>query len=98
MRGRRLAANILLDVRRVAEVAPVGRELRTQPLVPGEMIRNHVDIEEERPAAAFATDQFNRLAVIETVGLEIGRTEVLHVKVTRNTGRGLNARDPIKEP
>ena len=57
-RRHALAANVFLDIGRIAEITEVRRELGTQASVPREMIGDIVDVEEERPVAALALEQF----------------------------------------
>ena len=51
LRGHALTAQIFVDIGRVAEIAPVRRQLGPQPAVPGKVIGDRVDEEEQRPAA-----------------------------------------------
>ena len=76
LRRHPLASDILLYVRRIAEVMPVWREFGTQAGVPGEMIGDGVNVEKERPVAALALDDLDSLIEIETVGLEVRGAEV----------------------
>src|SRR5438105_13710680 len=49
-----LTANIFIDLRIIAGIAPLRRKRRAQALVPREMIGDRVNVEEERSTPALA--------------------------------------------
>src|SRR5438270_2290306 len=79
-----LTANIFIDRWIIAGIAPVGRQLGTQALVPREMIGHRVNVKEERSANALTFDNLNSLIEIKTIGLEVARAKVDHVQIARD--------------
>src|SRR5262245_63883099 len=87
LRGHALAAHVFVDIGRVAKVAPVRRQLGSQPAVPGKMIGDSIDIKEERPVPALARDNLFCLVEIEAVALEILSAKIGHVEIAADAGR-----------
>ena len=76
-----LTADVLLNIGRVAEVAPFRRQFGTQARIPWKMIGHGVDVKEKRPIAAFTRDDFERPVEVVTVSLEVTRAEVKHIQI-----------------
>src|ERR1035437_8844719 len=89
MRCHPLTTNVFINVRGIAEITPIQCKLGTQARVPGKMIGHGVNVEEERPIAALAFDNFGGLIEIKTISLEVTRAEVEHVQIARDAGRRL---------
>ena len=91
MGGHPLPANILLDIGRVAQIAPIRRKFGTQALVPREMIGDGIDINEKRAIAALALDKLGSSVEVKAIRLEITGAKVDHVQVVRDAGRRLES-------
>src|SRR5215211_6010423 len=95
-RRHSLAPNVLLHVGSIAKVAPIGRQLRAQPLVPRKMIGHCIHIEKQWPLAAFSLDQIDRPVIVETISFEAARSQVLNIQIMCDTGGRLKCARPEK--
>src|SRR5262249_57681421 len=86
LRAQRLSPYVFIDIRSIAERAPVRRDFRAIGEVPREMIGGRVDEQEQRTVAMFARDDVDRPVEVKTVALEPARTQVFHIEVAFDTG------------
>src|ERR1700693_2750391 len=99
MRAHRLAANVFIDPRRIAELAPVRRQFRLVDRRPRKMIGGDVDEYKQWPAVLFAGDRARGLVEIVAVGLYVvGRAEVRLIEEMTDARRGLEAARAEKFP
>src|SRR4051812_689890 len=81
-----LAAEIFVDVRPVAGIAPLRREIGAEAEVPREMVLRRIDQQEQRVLAALLRDRVRRLVEIERVRVEEFRAERGGVEKVLNAG------------
>src|SRR5690348_13806214 len=90
-RGHFLSANVFVDHLPVARIIPIRRQFRAQPLVPGEMVGDRIDVDEQRTMVSFAFDHVDSAVKIEAVAFEVARSQIPHVEIMRYAGRCLKA-------
>src|SRR5947209_3319049 len=83
-RRHTLTTDVLIYIRGIAEIAPTRGQFGTQTRIPGEMVGHGVNVEKKRSLAPLALHNVDGSIEIKTVSLEITRTEVDHVKITRD--------------
>src|SRR5262245_12179534 len=81
LRAERLPADVLVYVGRIAQTAPVWRELWPERRIPREMIGCGVDEQKQRAAPAFAGDDVGRLVKVKAVALESTGLHIFHVEI-----------------
>src|SRR5215218_2712677 len=84
-----LTAQIFVDVRPVAGIAPFAREIGAEAEIPREMVLRRIDQQEQRILAALLRDRVRRLVEIERVRVEEFRPERSGVEEILDAGRGL---------
>ena len=89
LRAHFLPAQIFVDLDVVAGIAPAGRQVRAIARVPGKMIGDGVNEQEERLSAALALHQAQGLVVKKMVGLDIARAHFLGIDHAPDAGRVL---------
>src|SRR5262249_47190158 len=85
LRTHRLPAQILIDIRAIAEIAPVGLQIGPVARVPGEMIGSRVHKEEHRRAGALPGDGAHREVKIMRVGL-LKAAQIFSIEEALDTG------------
>src|SRR6185369_12359506 len=90
LRAHRLPAQILIDIRAIAEVAPAGLQIGPIASVPGEMIGSRIDKEEHRRAGALPGDGAQRKVEIMGVGL-LKAAQILGIEEALDAGAGVEA-------
>src|SRR5215813_8303979 len=93
-----LPPDVFIDVRSIAKIAPSRRQLRAITEIPWEVVGSGIHEQKQRAVSAFARDDVGCLIEIEAVGLEPACSQVLHVEITIDAGRGLEAARAKKGP
>src|SRR5215470_14865259 len=91
LRAQCLPPYVFVDIRSVAECAPVRRDFRAISKVPREMVRSSVDEQEQGTIAMFARNDVGRLVEIKAVTLEPTRAQIFHIEVALDSGGRLKA-------
>src|SRR5262249_9140696 len=89
----RLPAQILIDIRAIAQVAPAGVQIRPKASVPGEMIGSRVDKEEYRRTGELPGNGAHREVKIVRVGL-LKAAQIFGIEEALDAGAGVEAARP----
>src|SRR4029077_20679479 len=89
LRAHRLAAQIFIDRRHIAEILPLRHQVGPIAMVPWEMICSEIDEEKHRPVSALFAYHACGGVEEEAVWLQIPGAEVVLIVEALHAGRGL---------
>ena len=88
-RAQLLTAQIFIDLERISGVDPIGQEIGTVAVIPGEVIDREIDEDEDRTPGPILRDHARGMVVEKDIGIGRAGAQRFGIEKMLDAGRGL---------
>src|SRR5204862_7546449 len=90
-RAHLLAAKVFVELERISAIDPIGQQIGTSEVVPGEVFDREIDEDKHRTAIATLRDQSRGMVVEEDIGIGRPGAQRFGIEKMLDAGRRLKA-------